>query len=119
MKHLRLSERKLILLTVGLLIVAGLVRLGFYRLGGWLFYLAFVPFVLHRFRYYYINWNNLQKVDRYRLYTLGFILLNIILNLLGFQDVEFVLLFVLAIDYLIVIQNPKTGSGKKSSNIQA
>lgn len=119
MGTLRISERKVILFTVGLLLLAGIVRLVFFRMGVWLFYLAFVPIVLHRVRFYFINRNNLQRVDRYRRFTLGFILLTIILNLLGFQDVEFVLLFVLAIDYLIVVQNPKTGNGKKSGNIQA
>jgi hypothetical protein len=119
MEQIRISERKLILFTVGLLIVAGIVRLGFYKLGVWLFYLAFAPIVLYRLRFYIRNNKNLQKVDRNRLYTLGVIIATIILNLLGFQDVEFVLLFVLAVDYLIVVQNPKTVSGEESRNLQA
>ncbi len=113
MGKIRISERKLILFTVGLLIVAGIVRLGFYKVGVWLFYLAFVPIILYRLRFYIRNVKNLHKVDRYRRFTLGFIIATIILNLLGFQDVEFVLLFVLAIDYLIVVQNPRVPGGRE------
>jgi hypothetical protein len=113
MGKIRISERKLILFTVGLLIVAGLVRLGFYKVGVWLFYLAFVPMILHRLSFYIRNRQKLHKADRYRRFTLGFIVATIILNLLGFQDVEFVLLIVLAIDYLIVVQNPRVTSGRE------
>jgi len=119
MGKVRISERKLILFTVGLLLVAGLIRLVFYKLGVWMFYLAFVPIVVYRLIFYILNWKNLGKVDRNRRYTLGIIIVTIILNLLGFQDVEFVLLFVLGIDYLIVVQNPRNKGGKSTDDIHA
>jgi len=116
MGKIRVSERKLILFTVGLLIIAGLVRLGFYRFGKILFYLSFAPLVFHRVRVYVSSKKvELAKVDKQRRFTLAFIIGTITLNLLGFQDVEFVLLLLLAIDYLIVDNN----SGRKieKSNI--
>lgn len=107
MKAFRISERKFILFTLGLLIVAGLIRLLFYKLGVWAFYLSFVPFVVYRSNFYIRHWGKLSSVDRYRSYTLVTIVVMIVLNLLGFQDVEFLLLLLLLVDYIIIVNNPR------------
>lgn len=118
MKAFRISERKFILFTLGLLIVAGLIRLLFYKLGVWAFYLSFVPFVVYRSNFYIKNWGKLSAVDRYRRYTLGTIVVMIVLNLLGFQDVEFILLLLLLVDYIIIVNNPrKKGNEARAEDI--
>ncbi len=107
MAERKFSERKLILFTVGLLIFAGIVRLMSYRIGVVFFYLAFVPFLYHRIKFYYRNRVNLTQVDRYRKITLIVMLGTICLNIIGLQDIEFFLLFILAIDYLIIVNTKK------------
>lgn len=98
----RISERQYILLTVGLLIVAGLVRLASYRVGYVLFYLALVPFLLHRIRHHVLHRKKSTKVDAYRRITLYLMLFSLLLNLLGFQRGDFLLLLLLGADYLIL-----------------
>jgi hypothetical protein len=108
MAEKKFSERKLILFTVGLLIFAGLVRLVNYRVGLVFFYLAFVPFVYHRAMFYLRNRKNLSNVDKYRRITLIVMLATIVMNIIGLQDIEFFLLFILAIDYLIIVNSKNT-----------
>ncbi|BDX39566.1 hypothetical protein CYCD_29210 [Tenuifilaceae bacterium CYCD] len=108
MAERKFSERKLILFTVGLLIFAGIVRLISYRIGVVFFYLAFGPFLYHRIKFYYRNRVNLTQVDKYRKITLIVMLVTICLNIIGLQDIEFFLLFILAIDYLIIVNAKKT-----------
>ena len=108
MAEKKISERKLILFTVGLLIVAGLIRLVNYKVGVVFFYLAFIPFIYHRVKFYYKNRVNLSNVDKYRKITLILILITIALNFIGWQDIEFFLLFILAVDYLIIVNSRKT-----------
>ncbi|MBQ9469475.1 MAG: hypothetical protein IJU72_00820 [Bacteroidales bacterium] len=102
MRTKRISERQLILLTVGLLIVAGLVRLASYRVGSVLFYLALVPFLLHRIRHHVLGRKKPSKADAYRRITLCLMLFSLLLNLLGFQRGDFLLLLLLGADYLIL-----------------
>lgn len=108
MAEKKFSERKLILFTVGLLIVAGLIRLVNYKVGLVFFYLAFIPFVWHRLRFYFKNRKNLLNVDKYRKITLIVMLATILMNIIGLQDIEFFLLFLLAIDYLIIVNSKNT-----------
>ncbi len=108
MAEKKFSERKLILFTVGLLIVAGLIRLINYKVGLVFFYLAFIPFVYHRVRFYLRNKTNLSNVDKYRKITLIIMLVTIVMNIIGLQDIEFFLLFILAIDYLIIVNTKST-----------
>ena len=108
MAEKKFSERKLILFTVGLLIVAGLIRLVNYKVGLVFFYLSFIPFVWHRVRFYLRNKSNLSSVDKYRKITLIVMLATIVMNIVGFQDIEFFLLFMLAIDYLIIVNSKNT-----------
>ncbi|MCB8964121.1 MAG: hypothetical protein H6536_03650 [Bacteroidales bacterium] len=107
MAEKRFSERKLVLFTVGLLIVAGIIRLISYRVGVVFFYLAFVPFLYHRLMFYIKHKGELTSIDRYRRVTLIAMLATIGLNIIGLQDIEFFLLFMLAIDYLIIVNTKK------------
>lgn len=100
----KISERKVLIFTAALILIAGLIRVVKYPLGFVLFYLAFLPYILYRLNYYK-NLKGQQKsqVDNYRLVILITIIVSIILNLIGLQDVEFFLLFLLMIDFLLVI----------------
>jgi len=100
----KISERKVIVFTTGFVIFAGLVRLVNYLIGIVLFYLAFLPFIIYRINYYYkLQGKPKTQVDNYRLIILVSMIITIILNLLGIQDVEFFLIFLLMIDFLLVI----------------
>lgn len=100
----QISERKVIVFTTLLIVFAGVVRLLKYSVGIVLFYLAFVPYILYRISYYRkLKGKEKSQHDRYRFAILVAIILTILLNLVGIQDVEFFLLFLLMIDFLIVI----------------
>lgn len=100
----QISERKIIIFTTLLIVFAGLVRLMRYSVGIVLFYLAFVPYIIYRVSYYRkLKGKEKSQHDRYRFAVLVAIILTILLNLIGIQDVEFFLLFLLMIDFLIVI----------------
>lgn len=100
----KISERKVIIFTTCLVIFAGLVRLLSYAIGIVLFYLAFLPFILYRINYYHkLQGKSKTQDDKYRLIILALLIITIVLNLLGIQDVEFFLLFLLMIDFLLVI----------------
>lgn len=102
----KVSERKILIYTTGLIVFAGLIRIVKYPIGIVLFYLAFLPFIIYRINYYYkLKGKQKTQVDKYRLITLVSIILTILLNLIGIQDVEFLLLFLLMVDFLIVINN--------------
>jgi len=101
---IQISERKIIIFTTLLIVFAGLVRLMRYSVGIVLFYLAFVPYIIYRVSYYRkLKGKEKSQHDRYRFAVLVAIILTILLNLIGIQDVEFFLLFLLMIDFLIVI----------------
>ena len=87
---------------MGLLIVAGVVRLAYYKAGYMLFYLALVPFIAHRIKHYIVNRKRLNKADGYRKITLFLMLFCLLLNLTKFQRTDFLLLLLLGIDYLIL-----------------
>jgi len=100
----KISERKVIIFTTGLIVFAGLVKLLSYSMGIILFYLAFLPYTIYRINYYYkLRGKSKTQIDSYRLIILISMIITIILNLLGIQDVEFLLLFLLMIDFLLVI----------------
>lgn len=101
-KKRRISEHRYILLTVGLLIVAGAIRLAYYKVGFVLFYLALVPFIVHRVKHYIVNRKRLSKADGHRKITLYLMLFTLLLNALRFQRADFLLLMLLGIDYLII-----------------
>ncbi|HCT31040.1 MAG TPA: hypothetical protein DIW31_09975 [Bacteroidales bacterium] len=100
----KISERKVLIFTTALIVIAGLIRVVKYPLGFVLFYLAFLPYVLYRLNYYKnLRGKAKQQIDGYRFVILITIIVSIILNLIGLQDVEFFLLFLLMIDFLLVI----------------
>ncbi|MHC1704541.1 MAG: hypothetical protein AB9846_11585 [Tenuifilaceae bacterium] len=102
----RISERKVIITTAGFIVLSGLVRLISFKVGYILFYLVFIPFIIYRVHYYYVNRSKESlPVDKYRLIVLVSMIVTILLNILGIQDVEFFLLFLLMIDFLLVINN--------------
>jgi len=102
----KISERKVIIFTAGLIVFAGLIRLLNYSVGIVLFYLAFLPIIIYRTNYY-LKHRSIQnsQSDKYRLIVLISIIITIVLNILGIQDVEFFLLFLLMVDFLLVINN--------------
>ncbi|HPX06824.1 MAG TPA: hypothetical protein PLC17_12870 [Tenuifilaceae bacterium] len=100
----KISERKVLLYTILFLVFAGLVRLANYRVGIVLFYLGFVPFLFYRINYYLTHRSKpKEKVDKYRLYLLVGLVITIVLNILGWQEADFFLLFLLMVDFLLVI----------------
>jgi hypothetical protein len=102
----KISERKVLIFTAGLIIFAGLIRVLKYALGNVLFYLAFLPYIFYRSNYYYkLRGKSKTQIDKYRLVILISMIITIILNVMGIQDVEFFLLFLLMIDFLLVINN--------------
>ncbi len=104
----KVSERKVIIVTAFFIVLAGLVKLVNYKIGIVFFYLAFVPYLVYRFNYHYkLRGKQKTQVDKYRFMVLAAMLVTILLNVLGIQDVEFFLLFLLMVDFLIVI-NRKT-----------
>ena len=99
-----ISERKVLIYTTALIVFAGLVRMLKYSVGFVLFYIAFLPYIIYRTNYYYqLKGQSKSQLDKYRLIILVTIIITILLNLIGIQDVEFFLLFLLMIDFLLVI----------------
>lgn len=68
------------------------------------FYLAFAPYIIYRI----ISVKNQKESDKnslshYRLIVLVVMVISIVLNIIGWQEADFFLLFLLMIDYLLVI----------------
>lgn len=102
----KISERKVIIFTTSLVVISGLIKLLSYKIGIVLFYLAFALFIIYRLNFYFkLRGKEKTQNDRYRLIVLIAMIATIILNILGIQDVEFFLLFLLMIDFLLVINN--------------
>lgn len=100
----KISERKVILYTAGLILFAGIVRYLAYSVGSVMFYLAFLPFLLYRFiSILKQRKNTAAPIDFYRTLVLIFMLITIVFNVAGWQDADFVLLFLLMVDFLLVI----------------
>jgi hypothetical protein len=100
----KVSERKIILFTAGLVVFAGIVRLMSYNVGSVFFYLAFAPFIVYRSISTYKQWESKKSsLDGYRILILILILVTITLNIAGWQEADFFLIFLLMIDYLLVI----------------
>jgi hypothetical protein len=102
----KISERKVIIFTSCLVIFAGLVKLLHYVIGIVLFYLAFVLFIAYRINFYYkLRGKQKSQNEKYRLIILVSMIATILLNILGIQDVEFFLFFLLMIDFLLIINS--------------
>jgi hypothetical protein len=102
----RISERKIILFTAGLLIFAGLIRLIHYPVGIVLFYLSFLP-------YYIVRINTIRSQqgieksskDKYRILILAAMFVTLAMNILGWQEANFFVIFLLMVDFLLVTNN--------------
>ena len=104
MSNRKISERKVILYTAGLVLFAGIIRYIAYPLGSVLFYLAFLPFLLYRFNSIFEQRKTASTpLDTYRNLVLIFMVITIVLNIAGWQEADFFLLFLLMIDFLLVI----------------
>jgi hypothetical protein len=104
MEKRKISETKVILFTAAFVVFAGLIRYFAYSFGSVLFYLAFAPFILYRF--YSIKNRSQeisQSVDTFRTIVLVLMVITLMLNILGWQEADFFLIFLLMVDYLLVI----------------
>lgn len=109
MGTVKISERKLILLTVGCLVIAGLVRLANYMVGTVFFYLAFCPYIYHRLKFYIINRRGISKLDVNRRTILIIMVFIIVMNAIGLQNIEFLLLLLLGLDFLLLSNHRVSG----------
>ncbi len=105
MGNRRISEQKVIVYTAGLLLLTGVIRYMFYSVGSVLFYLAFAPYLIYRVYSYYNRKKSgsLTSTDFIRNIVLVIMLVTIVLNIAGWQEADFFLLFLLMVDYLLVI----------------
>ena len=100
----KISERKVIIYTAGLVLFAGIIRYLAYPVGYILFYMAFIPFLVYRFSSIINQRKNApETIDTYRLLVLVIMVITIVLNIAGWQEADFFLLFLLMIDFLLVI----------------
>ena len=100
----RISERKVILFTAAFLILSGLFRLFAYSFGVFLFYFAFAPYLL--FRLVTIIRRRKEESDStafYRIIVLFVMIASIVLNIVGWQEADFFLIFLLMVDYLLMV----------------
>lgn len=99
----RYSERNVIIFTASLILFSGLVRLFSYKVGLILFYISFIPYLIYRItkikKRWKISWDSAEK---YRFAVLVVMLVTLLLNIAGWQEADFFLLFLLMIDFLLV-----------------
>jgi hypothetical protein len=111
MEGKRISERKIIISTGAFVIISGLIRIFFYGVGIVLFYLSFLPYIFYRVSYYYNKKGmEIDQLDKNRRLVLIGMVITLILNILGWQDANFFVLFLLMVDFLIVINKKAAAS---------
>jgi len=99
----RISERKIILFTGGLLIFAGLIRQANYLVGDVLIYLSFVPYYVVRIKSVRAQMGNEKTpVEKFRIFILVCMFIAIAMNITGWQEAKFLLFFLLMFDFLLV-----------------
>ena len=99
----RISERKIILFTAGLLIFTGLIRLIHYPVGIVLFYLSFLP-------YYIVRINTIRSqqgiekttTEKYRFFILVAMFITLAMNIVGWAEANFFVIFLLMVDFMLV-----------------
>ena len=77
-----------------------------YSFGVYLFYLSFLPFLFYRFYtifFHRAKGFSQQPASLYRIFVLISMVITIVLNIVGWQEADFFLLFLLMVDYLLVI----------------
>lgn len=101
---IKFTERTIILYTAVLVLLAGVVRYFFHYVGGIIFYFAFAPYLVYRvytiFRY---RKQPTTQLGVYRVLVLVFMAITIVFNALGWQKADFLLVFLLMVDYLLVM----------------
>ncbi len=102
MSKKKISERKVLLYTGGMVLFAGVIKMISYSVGSVLFYLAFAPFLVYRL-FFIANKRNRSQLDSYRLLILITMIVTLVLNVAGWQEADFFLIFLLMVDYLLVI----------------
>ena len=104
MAERKISERKVIVFTAGLVVFSGIMRFVSHSLGLVFFYIAFVPFLSYRVITIAKNWKQERTtLENYRNIVFIVMVLSILMNLFGWQEADFFLLFLLMVDYLLVI----------------
>ena len=99
----RYSERKVIIFTAALILLSGIIGLASYTVGIILFYLAFIPYLSYRIYFIYKKKGQPRdNTENYRFIVLAIMMVTILFNLLGWQEADFFLLFLLMIDFLLV-----------------
>ena len=99
----QISERKVILITAGLIILSGLIQMVNYSFGSTLYYLVFSGFLAYRL--IRIVANRRKKVasfQRYRIVLLVVMLITLVMNIAGWQQADFFLIFLLMVDFLLL-----------------
>ncbi|HOP04191.1 MAG TPA: hypothetical protein PL017_07270 [Tenuifilaceae bacterium] len=103
MRLYKLSERRVILLTVSLIVLSGILSQFNYTIGIVLFYVSFAPYLTYRvIRILKKRWGNFNRVDKYRFVVLIVMIVSLTFNILGWQEADFFLLFLLMVDFLLV-----------------
>jgi hypothetical protein len=82
--------------------LGGLIRIGNYELSSWILNSAFVPYFIVRSVFYLTRRRRLTPVEKYRLAVLAIIFTIVLLNFFAVYRIEFLLLILLMIDYLLV-----------------
>ena len=103
-KYMLRSDKQLIYLTAGLVILGGLIRLFNYKISTYVLNVAFIPYLFMWGGYYVtrrkVKWNTVSKQ---RFVLLLVLVVLILLNSFTMFKTEFLMFFILLIDYLLVI----------------
>src|SRR5690554_6466491 len=104
MARAKISERNIILYTAALVLLSGLVRLFAYSIGSVFFYIAFAPFLIYRVISSIKNRGKAEgNLNFYRGIVLVLMIITIVLNVANWQEADFFLVFLLMVDFLLVI----------------
>jgi len=104
MARAKISERKIILYTAALVLLSGLVRLFAYSIGSVFFYIAFAPYLIYRVISSIKNRGKAEgNLNFYRGIVLVLMIITIVLNVANWQEADFFLVFLLMVDFLLVI----------------
>lgn len=100
----KISERKIIIYTAALVLFSGLVRLFAYSTGSVFFYLAFAPYLIYRVVSSVKNRGKREgNTNVYRGVVMVLMIITIVLNVASWQEADFFLIFLLMVDFLLVI----------------
>jgi hypothetical protein len=102
------DDRRLLYITVALIVVSGLVRIVDYGLSLWFFNGAFLPyFVMRGWFYYGLLRRRWSAAERYRGIAGLALFAIVVFNAFTPYPTEFLPLLLLLIDYLLVVNNDR------------